>query len=77
MIINNMIIIMMQVPFSNMSQQPVEMQKTMQKTKVSHLFVIKVREDEDRDHRYDKDCENDAHGRLIVMMMIGQGCWWE
>ena len=57
MIINNMIIIMMQVPFSNMSQQPVEMQKTMQKTKVSHLFVIKVREDEDRDHRHDKDCK--------------------
>ena len=28
------IIITIQVPFSNMSQQPVEMQKTMQKTKV-------------------------------------------
>ena len=34
-IINIIITIMMQVPFSNMSQQPVEMQKTMQKTKVS------------------------------------------
>ena len=33
--INIIITIMMQVPFSNMSQQPVEMQKTMQKTKVS------------------------------------------
>ena len=29
------VLFILQVPFSNMSQQPVEMQKTMQKTKVS------------------------------------------